>query len=125
MSKKHGVEKIKKALGFIIELGDNVSKALKDGKYSFAEIFGTALVAKEVVPIIKESKELYAELKDLDLEEKHDIEKWAKNKFDIPNDKLEKKIEKGFNVLISIADFGGTFAKDEILEDNNTNEPEA
>ena len=110
----YGIDKIKQALGFAIKLGDNVHKALEDKKYSFPEIIGTALVVKDVIPIVKKAPELFKELGDLDTAEKHEIEDWVESEFDIPNDKVERRIEKAINLLLAIYDFAMTFKEIEL-----------
>jgi len=69
MEEKKGIEVIEKDIDILISVTAKVLKALDDGKISVGEGFGLAMELPKVWKGIKNSKELIAEIKDLDPEE--------------------------------------------------------
>jgi hypothetical protein len=67
--KKLGVDLVKKAIKFIYDIVDESIDALKDKKISLSEVLGFSDNAYSGVIIGLKSKELWAEIKDIDTEE--------------------------------------------------------
>ena len=81
-----GIENLKKAAKLGIELGEQTSEVLEDGK----------LKALEMLSFIEN------EVLELDAEDRAALNAYIQVEFDIPNEKLESIIEAGLNVVISL-----------------------
>ena len=75
---KFGVENIKKAIGAVINIGENVEQARDDGEVSLGEAISITVGA---IPPIKT---------------------WVQEEFDLEDDFVESKIEAAFDVVVSI-----------------------
>lgn len=98
------MEKTKKAIAALLKVGNKISAALKDdGKISVGEGLGLATQVIPVIGIIGDIKAIKAELKDID---QHGIA-WLvqefKEEFDLPNDEVEEKVERGVELLGNLA----------------------
>ena len=110
-----GIDNIKKALKFAGTLTDSIVIALKDdGKIKGMEFFQIAMTLPGLVPVLRNVNEIVDEYYDLDLNEMEELKVYFKEEFDIPNDKVEEKIEKAFNLILALGD--------SILELLNTDE---
>lgn len=110
-----GIDNIKKALKFAGTLTDSIVNALKDdGKIKGMEFFQIAMTLPGLVPVLRNVNEIVDEYYDLDLNEMEELKVYFKEEFDIPNDKVEEKIEKAFNLILALGD--------SILEFLNTDE---
>lgn len=100
-----GIENIKKALKFAGTLTDSIVNALKDdGKIKGMEFFQIAMTLPNIIPVLKNISEIVDEYYDLDLSEMEELKVYFKNEFNIPNDKVEEKIEKAFNLILALGD---------------------
>ena len=106
-----GIENIKEALLPCINLGEAISKAFEDdGKITTWE--GIMMLPK-LIPLVKEAsdvKEIIAEFKDLDEDELEELKLFVQVELDIADDVLEEKIEKGWNILVSLLAYTVSFA---------------
>ena len=113
MSKKYGIEKLKKVVRFGMNLHVGFIKAMKDGKITFTDIPHIIDPMKSLIPAIGAAPESLKEVLDLDEAEKKELFEWARTTYDIPNDDLEVKIESCFKVIIEIAYLVGSLKKPE------------
>lgn len=99
---KIGIENLKKAILFGIALAMHAADALKDKKVSLAEVFGFVPDLMKVPDLVQSLPAIKDELKDLDEAERTELNAYIKDKFDLPDDKLEAAIEGGVNIVTSV-----------------------
>lgn len=105
MESKYGVENIKNALKFGINLTKAIEDALSDDdKITGLEWFNIARTIPGIISVVKHIKEIEDEYLDLDDDETAELKVWFATEFDIPNDVVEVKIEKAFSLVLTIAD---------------------
>lgn len=98
------MEKTEKALIIILETGNKVVDALADdGKISFGEGVSIAMKGVALVGVFKDLPEIKNELKNATSEDVALLVETFKEKFDLPNDEAEQKIEQGIEVLTQLA----------------------
>lgn len=104
MDKNFGIETLKKAVDFGMKLGTDTGNALEDGKIDWTEypILLSDLMGAGAV--VKSGKDLKDEINELDPDEAADLKSYIAEKFDIPNDKLEAKIEAAINAVVALYD---------------------
>lgn len=107
--KKYGIENVKKCLAVFLEggniAGEIVSRSGEEVKW----------YEKFLVPFVKMGDELMAlfsvdyklvlpEFGEIDAEEKAELLAWAQEKFDIPQDNVEEKVEQAFKYMFMLGD---------------------
>lgn len=97
-----GIDNLKKLIKFSLDLTENISTALADGKVTTTEIFGFLPELLQVPGVVKSWKDIVAELKDLTPDERLDLHAYVADEFDIPNDKVEVFIENALLQAISM-----------------------
>lgn len=97
-----GIENLKKAVKFGIDLGEQFDKALADNKFQWTDSFGFFDELIQVPGLIKDGKVIVAELKDLDTVEKDELIVFIQEEFDIENDKAEAEIEAALKTVAGI-----------------------
>ena len=97
-----GIEKIKKALGSVIKVAEKYDEAKEDNKVTAWEWAGIGFSAVGLIGAVKDRKEILDEYKDLDDAERDELHTYFVEEFDIRNDEVEAKIEKGFEFLLKI-----------------------
>ena len=104
-----GIENLRSAIGTVIAVAKSVNKSLADdGKISGWEWMGIGMKSLGFIKVVTSAKEILAEYKDLDEDERTDLNVWFKEEFDITNDNLELLIEELFDALLSL---GNMFTK--------------
>ncbi|MBN2684955.1 MAG: hypothetical protein JXR40_06720 [Pontiellaceae bacterium] len=98
---KAGVEYAIIVMYAVIGVGCNVANALEDGKFGFSDSIGLLTKLPQIISAVNEAKEMPAELSDLDDAERAQITAHFAEKFDLPNDVLEKRMERVFSFLWS------------------------
>lgn len=112
-----GIENIKKALTFAGNITRAFTKALSDdGKITGMEYFSIAMTLPGITPIIKNIADIKDEYLDLDELELEELKIYFSSEFDIPNDDVEVKIEKAFDLVLQIADSITDWMPDEPTE---------
>lgn len=109
MSGEYGINETKEVLAFAFSLHKAYELAQVDGKI---DLFDANLLIDPVmklVPAIKDVKLVIAEFKDMDSAERAELDQWIKDNYDIADDELEAKIEKGFSVVLALGEFLGKF----------------
>ena len=100
-----GIETLKKALKFVGNLSKSITHALEDdGHIKGMEYFSIAGSMTGIIPVLANIGDLIAEYKDLYEEEQIELKEYFKNEFDIPDDQVEDKIEKAFEILMDLGD---------------------
>jgi len=100
-----GTDNIKKALKFVGTLTNSIVKALEDdGKIKGMEYFQIAMSLPGLIPVFRNINEIVDEYYDLDEMEMNELKLYFASEFDIPNDQVEEKIEKAFNILLALGD---------------------
>ena len=100
---KFGVENIKKAIGAVINIGENVEQARDDGEVSLGEAISITVGA--IPPMfnsVKNWNKIREEYNDLSNAERQEIKTWVQEEFDLEDDFVESKIEAAFDVVVSI-----------------------
>lgn len=111
MSQKFGIENIKNVLKLGIGLGEGVALSLEDGKFTTGDITNFLPATLSIPAAVGSFGKLKDELKDLDETERTELVEWVKDEFDIPQDQVEEKIEKGLELAIGLLDYGLSFKK--------------
>jgi hypothetical protein len=106
MSEKLGIQNLKEAAIALINTGEKVDVALEDGKVSGMEAINMTISAVPALyNVAKNGKQIVAEFKDLDDDERTDLIETVASELDLRSDYVEKKIEKGFAVAVAIEEF--------------------
>lgn len=96
---KLGVDNVKPMLGLVIELGNVTDKM---GRTQGMERYGQLMLLIDELAALGAVKidQVIPELSDLDDVERASLMAYAKEKFDIADDKLEMVIEEGLAILV-------------------------
>lgn len=113
---KLGIEGIKSVLAFPLSIHMAYAAANADGKIDMLDVPLLMGPAMKLVPAMQKAKQAVAEIKDLDTNERAELNDWAKVEYDIADDTLEAKVEASIDVLLSIAVLVGTMTKEEADE---------
>jgi len=100
-----GLENIKKVLAFSFSLAKAIDLARADGKIDYTDVQYLLAPAMKVVDAVAGAKQALAEIKDLSVEERAQLDAYIKAEFDISDDELEVKIEKGLALALHVAEF--------------------
>jgi DNA-directed RNA polymerase subunit F len=90
MAELLGIEKLKKAVSLSISMSAELSHIKKINILTALGLLGEL---KELLDMVKNRKDVLAELKDLSPVERTELLEYIKEEFSIPNDKLESFIE--------------------------------
>ena len=99
---KEGIDRIKFALGFVINYSESIIKKMDDKKLSWTERLSLIMELTPLMEVLKNWRELKVQIKDLDTTELEQLQLFAIKEFDIPNEKAEKIVEKCLNILVNI-----------------------
>ena len=92
------------ALVTLLETGNKVIAAITDdGKVDFGEGIGIAMKAVGLISIFKNLPEIKEELKNATAEQINGLVVVFKEKFDLPNEEAELRVEQGVEVLTQLA----------------------
>lgn len=100
-----GIENLKKAGKFGVSLGMQFEEATVDGKFTWADLFGFFDELIQIPGIVNNREAIAAEFKDLDATERDALLQYLKDEFNLDNDTLEAKIEKGFDIAFALLSF--------------------
>jgi len=112
MTAKIGIEETKDVMGFLCAFGNATGKSLdNNGRIDMGDI-GTMLIPLGKLPeAISGANEVAAELKDLDAAERAELVAYCKEHFDIPDDEMEGKIERGLSLGVHLFEWINSFRK--------------
>ena len=99
--KMYGVENLKKAVGFGLNLTEQIEKAGRDG-FTWTDFLGFIDEILQIPGIIANGDEIGRELKDLTEAEKEELISYAVAEFDIPNDKVEAIVEDALKLAFTV-----------------------
>lgn len=105
MNPQLGVEGIKKVLAFPFSLVKAIDNAKADGEITLSDIPYFIEPVTKLGDAISNAKQAKDEIKDLSSAERAELETWVAENFDIADDQLEVKIEKGIGLMLHIAEF--------------------
>jgi hypothetical protein len=97
----YGVENLKKAVGFGLNLTEQIEKAGRDG-FTWTDFLGFIDEILQIPGIIANGDEIGRELKDLTEAEKEELISYAVAEFDIPNDKVEAIVEDALKLAFTV-----------------------
>jgi hypothetical protein len=97
----YGVENLKKAVGFGLNLTEQIEKAGRDG-LTWTDFLGFIDEIFQIPGIIANGDEIGRELKDLTEAEKEELISYAVAEFDIPNDKVEAIVEDALKLAFTV-----------------------
>lgn len=106
-------ENLKVPVKFLIDLGENASKALEDGKFTGTEAISFLPLFMGVPDILQRKEAIAEEWKNRTSESLADLRTYISTELTLENKELEAKIEKGLAALVSLLDFIGEFKKPE------------
>ena len=104
---KFGTDMIKDVAKWLIDLGENVQDKLSDdGKIKLGEYIALVVDAfPDAFRIIKGGAQLKDEWLDFSEDEKDDVIIYVAEELNLDNDLIEAKLEKGFEMLMSLDSF--------------------
>lgn len=106
-----GIENLKKAAKLGIELGEQTSEVLADGKLKALEMLSFIDELMQLPGIVNSAADIKNEVLELDEADRAALNAYIQVEFDIPNEKLESIIESGLNVVISLFILADHFKK--------------
>lgn len=95
-----GIENVKKFVGFALNLTEQVATSTKDG-WQWNDFFAFIDEAAILPSVVKSWKDVAAELSDLTVEERTELNNYVSEEFDIESDKVEKYVEDGLAWAVS------------------------
>jgi hypothetical protein len=98
---KFGIENLKKAVRFAIDLGLQIEKSGKDG-FTWSDSFSFIDELLQIPGLLKSGDAILAELRELSAEERQELYAYAVAEFDIENDKVEDVVESALGVGLSV-----------------------
>lgn len=108
---KLGIKETKDLVRFGLSLGKGIQEAMEDGKIDLLDAMKFLPVLKDLKPAIEGAKEIPAELKDMDDEERAELLDFFQKEFDLEDDELELKVEAGLQVALSLLQLALGFLK--------------
>lgn len=105
------VENIKKVLAFPLSLVKAIESAKVDGSINLADLPLFIDPVTKLPAAIEGAKLAKEEITNLDAAEKEALNQWVKDTFDLADDSLEAKIEKGLAVVFYLAELYSEFKK--------------
>lgn len=109
-----GIDKIKDVFTFLFGGYNCYEAVMADNKVNWKDLPHIVALIPSVVTVIGDAPEALDQGADLTPEEITELETWAKDEFDIPDDLLEAKIEEGLSICADIGKIGirvGNFVK--------------
>ena len=104
MSEKVGIVNTIVVMDALLSVGGTIAEGLQDdGKFGIADSIKLAKNIPETLSAIHAAKEMPTELRDLDDEERAQIVAHFADKFDLPNDDLEERLERAFRVAVNLS----------------------
>lgn len=98
-----GIENLKIALAGAIEFGNAIDKALADDKINLADAALLVPLLPAIAATAKAAQKAGKEIGDLDDAEREQLKVFIKERFDLVDDVLEARLEKGIDALDKIA----------------------
>lgn len=91
------IDKLKKALAFGIKATVKIDEVTQDGWQWLSDSVALFPTLVEIPGLLKDGKEMWEELQEVDDEEKAELQQFAKDNFDIADDELEEVVESVFD----------------------------
>lgn len=101
-----GIETVKKAADILIGLANDIGKALEDGKFEAIEALQFTNELLLIPQVAQNWQELKSEIVDIDAVERAELIAYIKEKFDIPEDRIEAIAESALDLTLKGIDFG-------------------
>ena len=98
-----GIKSIIVVMDTILDIGADIAAAMDDKQLSLSEGLSLGKHIPGAIAAIKSAPDLPGELQDLDDEERAEIISHFANKFDLPNDQIEARVEKLFAVAVNLS----------------------
>jgi len=105
---KLGIAKLRIAILFALSFTQKTAAGAADG-FDWTDVSGMIPDLLQIPAIVKDSKELVAEFKDLDETEKNELSAEVSEKFDLPNDQTEMYIEEALKATLYITSLVNRF----------------
>lgn len=96
-----GYKELREALEFVFELTETIIKSLSDG-ISATDLAKFVSLIGKAVPAFRGIDQIPAEFADLDDQEADELVEYLREKFDIPNDVIEARIEQGLQIITNL-----------------------
>jgi len=107
MTQKLTVKDLKECLDLAMSIHMAYDKSKADGKLDWDDLQYAYKPAMKLIPAIKGAGSIPAQIKDMDTTELEELKAWAKIEYDLRDDEVEAKIEKGLALVLHIAQFVG------------------
>lgn len=102
--KKYGFESLKKVVDFAAKTDMAYRLAKADGSIDISDAHLLMAPTIALFGVFGVIKDVPAEFKDLDEVEKAQLVQYAKDQYDIADDRVEHLIEKGFEAILNLSD---------------------
>lgn len=102
------IENLKKLLRFTLSFTQQLSESLKDG-LQWKDVLSFLDEAMQVPGLVRSWEDVKSELLNLDLAERDALNRWIKETYDIPDDKLEAVTESALMAAISLVSLYSEF----------------
>lgn len=105
---KLGITKLRAAIIFALSFTQKTAAGAQDG-FDWTDVSAMIPDLLQVPAIVQSSKELVAEFKDLDEEERNELSAEISTMFDLPNDQTEMYIEEALKATLYITSLVNRF----------------
>lgn len=109
---KFGIENLKEATVFIINMVESVENRYDDGNFTLWDGLSLIPQASGVRKYINNASQIKKEFLDLSVAERNDLKNHVVNELDLDNDYAEMIIERSLNTLESIGNLIDAIKKD-------------
>jgi hypothetical protein len=97
-----GIENLKKAVKFGIDMGEALDASMADGKFDLTDSANFFRPLMELPSVVAAGKLALPEFKDMDALEAKELSDYVATELNITNDKVEMVIEKSFAVVVAM-----------------------
>lgn len=101
-NEKFGIEKLKEALTFAINMTESIQNRFDDGSFSLWDGLSLVPMATNVRKYINNGSQIRKEFNDLSPQERKDLKIHIQNELDLEDDYIESIIERSLTLLESI-----------------------
>jgi hypothetical protein len=101
---KAGITHIITVMETVLAVGSDIAGSLTDGKLTLSETLALSKHIPGALSAIKAAPDLPAELSDLDEDERAQIIAHFADKFTLPNDELELRVERLFGIAVNLSE---------------------
>lgn len=99
------MKELKEAVIFGIALGEGFAKSYDDKKLDYSDLLNLWEPLSLAPDAVEGSFKIKSEISNMTSEDGKQLIEWAKTEFDIPQDKIEAKVEAALDLVLGIMKF--------------------